>query len=422
MKALRYIAVLSLALYGFWVNANRANATIAPVDYYLASDTTEPYDPSPKITGDTSQPIAANNVILVDSSGDEEDGDPPVTGEKAPLIEAREDTPAWDLYDEWDTISVHAEKFDALTFDDTIRIPLRDPGHCQYVHPFNGPTTSGFAFRKYRYHFGVDINLETGDTVRCAFDGKVRIAQRSKTYGFVVVVRHNNGLETYYAHLSKLLVKPGEDIEAGMVLGLGGNTGHSFGSHLHFETRFRGIAIDPNYLIDFKNQTLRTDTYNLTKSDFKYLTESYKVRHYSRKKKKTWYTYYCPGGAHYATKEARAIMAKVPSPTMPGTPASVCNKPAEPSSLKEVPSGNAAATPKPATNPTTKKTTTAKTTTAKQQTAKTTPGAPVYYTVKSGDSLYAIALKYHTTVDKLCALNNLKKNSILSIGKKLRVK
>jgi LysM repeat protein len=224
-------------------------------------------------------------------------------------------------------------------------------------------------------------------------------------------------------------VKPGEDIEAGMVLGLGGNTGHSFGSHLHFETRFRGVAIDPNYLIDFKTQTLRTDTYNLTKSDFKYLTESYKVRHYSRKKKKTWYTYYCPGGAHYSTPEARAIMAKVPPPTMPGTHASVCNKPAEPSALKETPSTTATApVKKPAANSVTQKTTQVKTTkpatttSAKPQAKETTTGAPVYYSVKSGDTLYAIALKYHTTVDKLCALNNLKKTSVLSIGKKIRVK
>jgi murein DD-endopeptidase MepM/ murein hydrolase activator NlpD len=420
MKALRYIAVLSLALYGFWGKTNRANAT-SPAIYSLVSDTTDPYDPSLKLLSDTSQPETAVSAILADSSEDE-DGDPPVAHAKTPL-EVLEDTPAGELYDDWDTTSVHAEKFDALAFDDTLRIPLRDPGHCQYVHPFNGSTTSSFGFRSYRYHFGVDINLETGDTVRCAFDGKVRIAQKSKTYGYVVVVRHNNGLETYYAHLSKLLVKPGEDIEAGMTLGLGGNTGHSFGSHLHFEMRFRGIAIDPNYLIDFKNQTLRTDTYCLTKSDFKYLTESYKVKHYSRKRKKTWYTYYCPGGAHYSTAEARAVMAKVPAPVMPGTPATGCVAPKDPAAFKEVPSTATTPQKKPAPNPTTQKTQ-PKTTTTKPSTTKTQPaaGAPVYYTVKAGDSLYAISLKYHTTVDKLCALNNIKKTSILSVGKKLRVK
>ncbi|MDQ3111754.1 MAG: peptidoglycan DD-metalloendopeptidase family protein [Bacteroidota bacterium] len=424
MKALRYIAVLSLALFGAWVNASRASA-VSPTSYTTLSDTTEPYDPSIKLLllfSDTSQPETAASAMLADSS--EEDGDPPVPGAKASPLESIEDTPAGEIYDDWDTTSVHSDKFDALTFDDTIRIPLKDPGHCQYVHPFNGTTTSSFGFRKYRYHFGVDINLETGDSVRCAFDGKVRIAQKSKTYGYVVVIRHNNGLETYYAHLSKLMVKPGDAIEAGMTLGLGGNTGHSYGSHLHFEMRFRGVAIDPNYLIDFKNQTLRTDTYCLTKSDFKYLTQSFKVKHYSRKRKKTWYTYYCPGGAHYATAEAKAIMARVPAPHLPGTPATTCEAPAEPATFKEVPAANSTAPKKPAT---TKPATT--NTTQKPQQSKTntttkpvTPGAPVYYTVKSGDSLYAISLKYHTTVEKICALNNIKKTSVLSIGKKLRVK
>lgn len=113
-------------------------------------------------------------------------------------------------------------------------------------------------------------------------------------------------------------------MEAGMILGLGGNTGHSFGSHLHFETRFRGIAIDPSNLINFQTQTLHTDTYNLTKSDFKYLAEQYKIRHYSRKRK-TWYTYYCPGGAAYSTPTAKAIMAKVPKPTLPTKNATAVN-------------------------------------------------------------------------------------------------
>lgn len=418
MKALRYIAVLSLALFGFWVKANRASA-VSPTTSLIVSDTTDPYDPTLKLKSDTSQPETDVEEILIDSS-ESEDGDPPVPGKVAQL-ESIEDTPAGEIYDDWDTTSVHSEKFDALTFNDTIHIPLRDPGHCQYVHPFNGNTTSNFGFRKYRYHFGVDINLETGDTVRCAFDGKVRIAQKSKSYGYVVVVRHNNGLETYYAHLSKMTVKPGDDIEAGMTLGLGGNTGHSYGSHLHFEVRFRGIAIDPNYLIDFKNQTLRTDTYALTKSDFKYLTESYKVRHYSRKRKKTWYTYYCPGGSHYATAEARSIMAQVSKPVMPGTPATACVAPNEPATFKEVPATNNAAPKKPVTNTTTPKTQT-KTGATTTKVREPIAGTPVYYTVKSGDSLYAIALKYKTTVDKLCALNNIKKTSVLSIGKKLRVK
>ncbi|MCX6311441.1 MAG: peptidoglycan DD-metalloendopeptidase family protein [Bacteroidetes bacterium] len=413
MKSLRYIAVLSLALYGFWAKQN--NAVGRTPDHAMAyaefiSDTTEP-SISPDFTGDSTKLFLATNTVLADSS--EDDTEPPVSASAASL------EPAGDLYDDWDTTSVHAEKFDALTFNDTVRIPLNDPGHCNYVHPFNGPTTSGFAFRSYRYHFGVDINLETGDTVRCAFDGKVRIAQRSKTYGFVVVIRHNNGLETYYAHLSKLLVKPGEDMEAGMVLGLGGNTGHSFGSHLHFEMRFRGVAIDPTYLIDFKTQALRTDTYNLTKSDFKYLAEQYKVRHYSRKKKKTWYTYYCPGGARYSTPEAKSIMAKVPYPTMPGTPPTAFCSP-DNNYTTVVPRENPVNNSSAQKNATTQKKPAANST--KTQVREPIGGTPAYYSVKSGDSLYAIALKYHTTVTKLCALNGIKEKGVLSVGKKLRVK
>lgn len=421
MKTIRYIAVLSLALYGFWAKQNTAvghSPEYASTLFAAISDTSDPSSKIVRANGDTLEPIEGTETFEADSA--EDDTDPPAQNTSSSPLESIEDTPAGEIYGEWDTLSVHCEKFDALTFDDTVRIPLNDPGHCNYTHPFNGSTTSGFGFRKYRYHFGVDINLETGDTVRCAFDGKVRIAQRSKTYGFVVVIRHNNGIETYYAHLSKLLVKPGEDMEAGMVLGLGGNTGHSYGSHLHFEMRYRGLAIDPTYLIDFKTQTLRTDTYNLTKSDFKYLAEQYKVKHYSRKKKKTWYTYYCPGGAHYSTPEAKSIMAKVPFPTMPGTPATSFCSPSNNFTTvappKEKPVSNSA----PTKNQSTQKK--SGTSSNKTQVREPLSGNPVYYTVKSGDTLYGISLKYHTTVPKLCALNGIKANGILNVGKKLRVK
>ncbi|HET6990361.1 MAG TPA: LysM domain-containing protein, partial [Bacteroidia bacterium] len=172
-----------------------------------------------------------------------------------------------------------------------------------------------------------------------------------------------------------------------------------------------------------------TDTYNLTKSDFKYLAEQYKVRHYSRKKKKTWYTYYCPGGAHYSTPEAKAIMAKVPYPAMPSKPAtSFCAAPnhfTSPTVLKETPA-NSKDTPK---NPVAQQKKPATASNKQQTVASNKPqvreaiaGSPVYYTVKSGDSLYAISLKYKTTVPKLCALNGIKSNGVLSVGKKLRVK
>ena len=419
MKAIKYIAVLIFSLYVFCFKQNIAiGHTFECASFSTLPDTIIPTKLVPILVGDTAEPYEDVEIIVTDSSYDETNR--PAKNLTAVSLSNIEDTPAGSIYGEWDTLSVHSTKFDALTFDDTIRIPLNDPGHCNYVHPFNGSITSAFGYRGKRYHFAVDINLETGDTVRCAFDGKVRIAQISKSYGFVVVVRHNNGLETYYAHLSKLLVKPGDEMEAGMILGLGGNTGHSFGSHLHFETRFRGIAIDPSNLINFQTQTLHTDTYNLTKSDFKYLAEQYKIRHYSRKRKKTWYTYYCPGGASYSTPAAKAIMAKVPKPTLPtknATAVNVANNGNHSAPTKPITKEATSTTPKKPVVQPKKTTSTAKT----PKKAETQTGKPIYYTIKSGDSLYSIAIKYKTTVPKICALNGIKAKDILSIGKKLRV-
>jgi len=120
----------------------------------------------------------------------------------------------------------------------------------------------------------VVLKLQTGDSVVSAFEGTVRIAQYSRSYGNVVVVRHNNGLETLYAHLSARKVKPGDHVEAGQCLGLGGNTGRSTGSHLHFESRYKGEPIDPNSIIDWENFSLKTKTLALDKDSFKHLKEA----------------------------------------------------------------------------------------------------------------------------------------------------
>jgi murein DD-endopeptidase MepM/ murein hydrolase activator NlpD/LysM repeat protein len=420
LKKLRYIAVLPLTLLGFWGNATTL-AGDPPGTTAATSDTSQTYT-SELLAADTSQP---NAIAGLDTSIDITD--PPVNPPATAIspLENSEDQ-AGEIYEDFDTTVVHVEKFDALTFDDTVAINMNG-----YVHPFNGNITSGFGFRKYRYHLGMDIDLEIGDSVKCAFDGKVRIAQKSKTYGYVVVVRHPNGLETYYAHLSKLLVRPGQELHAGEILGLGGNTGHSFGSHLHFEVRYGGQPIDPNYLIDFKKECVRADTYYLSKSDFKYLAEVHKVSHYSKKKKKGYVTYYNAGGPHYATPEARAIMSKVSDPIMPGengehpvmTTKNTAPKdsiqtstpPIKNTATQKTPPKKTAATPVKTQNAAAK-------TPAKTTPVKDAPGTPVYYVVKSGDSLYKIALHYNTTVDKLCALNRMKSTAILNVGKKLRVK
>ena len=122
--------------------------------------------------------------------------------------------------------------------------------------------TSKYGPRRRRMHKGIDLKVLKGDTIRAAFNGKVRIkAFERRGYGYYVVLRHPNGLETIYGHLSKILVEENQIVRAGETIGLGGNTGRSTGSHLHFETRFLGQAINPAEIIDFENGVPHQDTY-----------------------------------------------------------------------------------------------------------------------------------------------------------------
>jgi len=127
---------------------------------------------------------------------------------------------------------------------------------------------SAFGPRRGRQHKGIDTDLDIGDTLRTVFDGKVRYAQYVSGFGNLVIIRHFNGLETYYAHQSKILVEPGELLRAGEVIGLGGETGNALGPHLHFEMRYKDNAFNPEKVIDLKNQCLKLTTLYITKKDF----------------------------------------------------------------------------------------------------------------------------------------------------------
>lgn len=170
--------------------------------------------------------------------------------------------PALSLYPTWNNQYVHAYGKDVIV-PDSYTIDLTG---------FHMPTpstkiTSPFGPRWRRMHNGLDLKVNIGDTIVAAFDGKVRIVKyERKGYGKYVVIRHDNGLETVYGHLSKQLVEENQLVKAGEVIGLGGNTGRSTGSHLHFETRFLGIAINPVYMFDFPKQDIVADTYTFRKT------------------------------------------------------------------------------------------------------------------------------------------------------------
>lgn len=179
--------------------------------------------------------------------------------------------PANCFYESWDTKNANPYTDELWRADSSMILVLQDSAnYCNYVHPFNGPVTSNFGWRDGRNHNGIDIDLWTGAPVVAAFDGMVRVARNQGGYGNVVVVRHYNGLETLYAHLHKIKVKPGQVISAGQVIGLGGNTGKSTGSHLHFEIRFKGKPINPRHLVSFKEKQLHSDTFVFTKNKFSY--------------------------------------------------------------------------------------------------------------------------------------------------------
>ena len=178
------------------------------------------------------------------------------------MLEDREN-PSADLYQDFSNKYAHR----ATTLPEHFRIDLR---HFCMPTP-SRVVTSNFGYRASfgRQHKGMDIKVYIGDTIRAAFSGKVRIVRyEGGGYGKYIVIRHNNGLETIYGHLSKQLVEENEEVKAGDVIGLGGNTGRSTCSHLHFETRLCGVALNPALLFDFRNQDVTGDYYDFNRDSY----------------------------------------------------------------------------------------------------------------------------------------------------------
>lgn len=266
------------------------------------------------------------------------------------------ESPAAELYADWNNGHVHLRQ---NTLPDNYRIDLRN---------FCMPTpsrvvTSNYGPRWGRTHEGLDIKVYTGDTIRAAFSGKVRIVKwDGRGYGKYVVIRHNNGLETVYGHLSKQLVVEDQQVRTGDVIGLGGNTGRSQGSHLHFETLLNGVPINPALLFDFRNQDVTGD-------------------------------YYVVHRDTYASESSEATRLRGKMGNGGYTP--------------EMVYGNAA----PDFNP------------AKQTSSSSvreSSASKQYHKVKKGETLAAIARKRHTTVDKLCKLNHISKSMRIRPGQIIR--
>lgn len=252
--------------------------------------------------------------------------------------------PSSHIYHRWDTMVIDPYREDLLANPDTIDLILGDSNDCFFYPPCTNNITSGFGYRRWgrgylKFHYGIDFGLKTGDKVYAAFDGVVRIAKYSESYGYVVVIRHYNGIETLYGHFSKLLVYTGQNVQAGDPIGLGGSTGWSTGSHLHLEVRYKGKPIDPSKIIAFDQKKLFCDTLHLNPEYFAHLKQS-KAMYQNGK---NWGAYKQPKGKQY-------------------------------------------------------------------------------HKVRRGDTIYKIAYRYHTTVNKICKLNRINKRTKLKAGRVLRVR
>ncbi len=260
----------------------------------------------------------------------------------------------------WDTRSVNPYRQSPDALPDQFSIWIVDSLD-SYCCPYKTTPRSLFGYRHGRRHQGIDLPLSTGTPIAAAFDGKVRISDYVSGYGNLVVLRHANGLETFYAHLSEAKVRSGDWVSAGDIIGLGGSTGRSTGPHLHFETRYRGAAFDPSWLIDFQTGTLRH--------------RLLKVRNWYFNPNQRYVQNVDDEDEIFRTDEEDRVRAE------------------------EQAKKDAAAR------------------------AKAEAAAQKYHTIRSGDTLSGIAKRYRTTVKRICQLNpGLTEKTVLKLGRRIRVR
>ena len=323
--------------------------------------------------------------------------------------------PAEDLYgSNWNTKWVDPFRGEAEkpNFPDSCAINCSS-----FVFPIDtiARVTSKYGPRRRRMHRGIDLKVQKGDTIRAAFDGKVRIRNYERRgYGYYLVIRHPNGLETIYGHLSKQLVHVNDIVHAGDPIGLGGNTGRSTGSHLHFETRFLGQAINPAEIVDFENGVPVHDTFvfrnvkiNGRKSNI-YTSSGDQLVYHRVKSGDTLGKIARIYGT--SVSELCRLNGIKPTTVLRVGQSIRCNagasyvvkkkKTAKPSVTVEAQNEPLAAVA------------------AEQNDAA--GNQPIYHKIQSGDTLGAIAQKYGTTVSKLCELNGITRTTILRLGRTLR--
>ena len=333
--------------------------------------------------------------FLMEAEEDEEDEDVEETFSLNDEGAESEDEILWEGFD---TAAIHLPKLDPSTITEPIILNLPQ---FSWPTPVNARPTSHFGKRRRRFHYGLDLAQPTGEPIYAAFDGVVRISKRNKSYGNLVIIHHANGLETYYAHMSKREVVAGQQVKSGELIGLCGNTGRSFGSHLHFEIRYMGNAMNPEEVIDCSTHDLIDKTLTLTSSSFRKKGTAAGAAGTGKASSNGWYRVRQGDTLEKIARRNGTTVKRLCQ--LNGISQ---NKVLHPGDRLKV-SGSA----------------TAKSTSAVQNTQSTpnSQGAATY-TVRSGDTLGKIAQRNGTTVRKLCQLNGISENSTLRVGQKLKLR
>ena len=340
----------------------------------------------------------SQNIALIESQNTRTSHDYQIA--VYPYISETYEIPAYGLYQKyWDTLNIRSKLLEIPFSNDRLMLMLVQDANNPFVMPcqFEKIKTTYGETKSGGFHPGIDLKTEPQTLVKSCFDGVVRMARDYGDYGFTVVVRHYNGLETVYAHLDKMCVAPGQIVKSGQVIGQTGTTGNTKECILHFETRFMNEYFDPELVIDFEEEDILQNNMALMSRDFNIIpleeTGSWKPA--------------------TTDSKSKAAVADIKPDTKPE--AQPVEKPQLVADQKPYSKEETTTTP---TQPQTSQT--SQTTQAEPTTSTETEA--VYHTVAAGENLYRISLKYNTTVDKILKLNNLKNADKIIEGQKIRVK
>ena len=156
------------------------------------------------------------------------------------------------------------EVYDPFTITNTFRLDLEKIEEKAWAYPLPDARVIS-PYGGARRHSGVDLKTKPNDEIYAAFDGEVVASGPYYGYGNCIRIKHAYGLETLYSHQSKNMVKKGDKVKAGQVIGLTGRTGRATTEHLHFEVSFGGKRLDPAIIFDHSNHKLKAATLHLTK-------------------------------------------------------------------------------------------------------------------------------------------------------------